>query len=106
MEDSAAIRREIEAARARIAETATALAYRADVKARVNDELAHRIAGARASIAAIAKSFSGEPENEPKAPAAGRNVIVFAVGSFAATLLLWLFFASRRRDESQDRDAA
>jgi hypothetical protein len=28
------------------------------------------------------------------------------VGSFAATVLLWLFFASRRRDESQDRDAA
>ncbi len=106
MEDSAAVRREIEAARARIADTATALAYRADVKARLNDELAHRIAAARQSFAAVTSSFSGEPENEPAAPAAGRNVIILAAGSFVATVLLWLFLASRRRDESQDRDAA
>jgi hypothetical protein len=106
MEDSAAIRREIEAARVRIADTATALAYRADVKARVNDEVAHRIAGARESIAAIANSFSGDAENEFPAPAPRRSVILFAVGSFAVTVLLWFFFAARRRDESQDRDAA
>lgn len=106
MEDSAAIRREIEAARARIADTATALAYRADVKARVNDEVAHRIAGARESLAAVAKTLSGEPASELEPPPAGRNVILFAAGSFAVTLLLWFFFASRRRDGSQDRDAA
>jgi hypothetical protein len=59
MDDHAAIARDIAAARARIAGTAEALLYRADVKARVGDEVAGRLADARERFAGLAAAFNG-----------------------------------------------
>jgi hypothetical protein len=59
MDDHAAIARDIAAARARIAGTAEALLYRADVKARVGDEVAGRLADARERFAGLAAAFGG-----------------------------------------------
>lgn len=52
-EDSAAIRREIDATRARMDETAGALAYKADVPARVRDAVNERISTVKGTMSRV-----------------------------------------------------
>ena len=122
--DPEEIRHVIEATRERMSETAEALAYKTDVRARAADALHSTVRGARESlhdagdsikqVAAGVGAAAGKgverareslPELHPEAPvemvkeaAAGGNAMTLAVGAVAAGFLLGLILPARRAE--------
>lgn len=103
-EDTQAIRAEIAATREQMGETADAIAYRADVKARAKDRVSSKLDGARDRLGLGVSRVGGaapsaDDVREGAARAAGlaqENPLGLAIGSMAVGFLVGLALPATR----------
>lgn len=98
-QDAQAIREEIEATRSRMGETAEAIAYRADIKARTKERISDKVNNTRSKlglagsqVAAAAPSATDVRQGAQKAVGiAQENPLGLAIGSVAVGFIAGLF---------------